>query len=69
MTKRSFYTIQYVLKRDINLSQIVEIYFQFLTIENKIVVFDISPLVKSISTGKSISTDADYKKEYFDYLM
>lgn len=40
-----------------------------MTKENKNDDFEISPFVKSISTGTSLPADLDYKKEYSDYLM
>lgn len=60
---------KYASDKKLSLSRIVESYLQSLTNENKNGDFEISPFVKSISTGKSISTDLDYKKEYSNYLM
>lgn len=60
---------QYASDKKMSLSRIVEFYFQSLTSEKKIDDFEISPFVRSISTGKSIPNDLDYKKEYSDYLM
>lgn len=60
---------KYASDKKLSLSRIVEFYLQSLTRENKEDDFEISPFVKSISTGKSIPADLDYKKEYSDYLM
>ncbi len=40
-----------------------------LTLEESKSEFEISPFVKSISTGKSLPNDLDYKDEYADFLM
>ncbi|NBC58928.1 MAG: hypothetical protein GVY05_11675 [Bacteroidetes bacterium] len=60
---------QYASEKKMSLSRIVEFYFQSITSKNKIDDFEISPFIKSISTGKSLPNDLDYKKEYSDYLM
>jgi len=60
---------EYASDKKLSLSRIVESYFQSLTREDKKDDFEISPFVKSISTGKSIPTDLDYKNEYSDHLM
>lgn len=60
---------RYASDKKLSLSRIVEFYLQSLTVEDKEDDFEISPFVKSISTGKSIPTDLDYKKEYSDHLM
>lgn len=60
---------EYASDKKLSLSRIVEFYLQSLTREYKKDDFEISPFVKSISTGKSIPVDLDYKKEYSDYLM
>ena len=52
-----------------SLSRIIEAYLQSLTSEKESTEFEISPFVKSISTGIEIPNDLDYKKEYTDYLM
>ncbi|HEA30601.1 MAG TPA: hypothetical protein ENH91_11500 [Leeuwenhoekiella sp.] len=59
----------YASDKKLSLSRLVEFYLQSLTTENKENDFEISPFVKSISTGTSVPTDIDYKKEYSDYLM
>lgn len=60
---------EYASDKKLSLSRIVEFYLQSLTREYKKDDFGISPFVKSISSGKSIPVDLDYKKEYSDYLM
>lgn len=52
-----------------SLSRIIEAYLQFLTSDNEISEFEISPFVKSISTGSKIPSDLDLKKEYSDHLL
>ncbi len=59
----------YASGKKISLSKIVENYLKLLTLEEgKDSEFEISPFVKSISTGVEIPNDLDYKKEYADYL-
>tara|TARA_R110000765_G_scaffold425581_1_gene538800 strand:- start:1385 stop:1633 length:249 start_codon:yes stop_codon:yes gene_type:complete len=60
---------KYASEQKLSLSRIVEFYLQSLTKEAEEDEFEISPFVKSISTGKSIPADLDYKKEYSDHLM
>tara|TARA_B100000949_G_C14177375_1_gene405924 strand:- start:596 stop:844 length:249 start_codon:yes stop_codon:yes gene_type:complete len=60
---------KYASDKKLSLSRIVEFYLQSLTAENKKDDFEISPFVKSISTGKSLPVDLDYKKDYSDYLI
>lgn len=59
---------KYASDKKLSLSRIIEFYLQSITTEGKDNSFEISPFVKSISTGKSIPTDLDYKKEYSEYL-
>jgi hypothetical protein len=59
---------KYASEKKTSLSRLIESYLQSLTTDKKQDDFEISPFVKSISTGKSISTDLDYKKEYSDYI-
>lgn len=59
----------YASNNQMSLSRIVEAYLQSLTSENDISEFEISPFVKSITTGTEIPADLDYKKEYFDFLI
>lgn len=58
----------YASDKKLSLSRLIESYLQSLTSENRNDEFEISPFVKSIATGKSLSKDLDYKKEYSDYL-
>lgn len=60
---------EYASNKKMSLSRIVEAYLQSLTSENETSEFEISPFVKSISTGTEIPADLDYKKEYSDYLI
>ncbi|WP_178989369.1 DUF6364 family protein [Winogradskyella schleiferi] len=57
----------YASNRKMSLSRIVEAYLQSLTSEITS-EFEISPFVRSISTGTKIPADLDYKNEYSDYL-
>lgn len=59
---------EYASNKKMSLSRIIEAYLQSLTSENESSGFEISPFVKSISTGVKIPTDLDYKEEYADYL-
>ena len=60
---------EYASNKKISLSRLIEAYLQSLTTENDISEFEISPFVKSITTGTEIPTDLDYKKDYSDYLI
>ncbi|MCH8536013.1 MAG: DUF6364 family protein [Flavobacteriaceae bacterium] len=60
---------KYASSKKISLSRIIESYLQSLTTEEEKNDFEISPFVKSISTGISLPDDFDYKKEYSDHLM
>ncbi len=59
----------YAHNKKISLSKLIETYLQALTLEESKSEFEISPFVKSISTGKSLPNDLDYKDEYADFLM
>lgn len=59
----------YASNKKMSLSRIVEAYLQSLTSEKDISKFEISPFVKSISTGTEIPANLDYKKDYSDYLV
>ena len=59
----------YASNKKMSLSRIVEAYLQSITSEKDISKFEISPFVKSISTGTEIPANLDYKKEYSDYLV
>lgn len=60
---------QYASEKKISLSRLSESYLQSITSEIETDDIEISPFVKSISTGVSIPNDLDYKKEYTNYLM
>lgn len=60
---------EYAADKKLSLSRIIEAYLQSLTAEKNENDFEISPFVKSISTGVSIPADLDYKKEYADFKM
>ncbi len=60
---------KYAAEKKISLSRMGGDYLKSLTVEENNDDFEISPFVKSISTGKSIPADVDYKKEYSDYLI
>lgn len=57
----------YAADRKISLSRLIEGYLDSLTeeIEDDL---EISPFVKSISTGKSIPNEVDVREEYFEAL-
>ena len=57
----------YAANKKVSLSRIIEAYLQSLTANHKEDDFEISPFIKSISTGSSLPADLDYKKEYADY--
>ncbi|NMM50894.1 DUF6364 family protein [Marinigracilibium pacificum] len=60
---------KYASNKKMSLSRLIEAYLQSLTTENETTEFEISPFVKSISTGKEIPSDLDLKKDYSDHLM
>ena len=54
-----------------SLSRLIESYLKSLIVQNNLNENDeiqISPFVKSLSSGVNIPTDLDYKKEYSNYL-
>ena len=57
----------YASDKKLSLSKLIENYLDSLT-QEKENEFEISPFVRSISSGKSVPADIDYKKEYVDYL-
>ncbi len=59
----------YARNKKISLSRLIESYLQALTVNENKSEFEISPFVKSISTGKSLPNNLDYKNEYSDFLM
>jgi hypothetical protein len=55
-----------------SLSRLIESYLKSLVMQdnsNDDSEIKISPFVKSISSGKSMPADLDYKKDYTDYLI
>ncbi|MGX9987636.1 DUF6364 family protein [Soonwooa purpurea] len=61
---------QYASNKKLSLSRLIENYLDSLTREQTD-EFEISPFVKSISSGKSIPIDADWKnmrEDYTDHL-
>jgi len=62
---------QYAAQHRLSLSRIVEAYLQSLTINSKPAdnELEITPFVKSMSTGVKIPADLDYKKEHLDFLV
>ncbi|KAB1067054.1 hypothetical protein F6U93_11570 [Tamlana haliotis] len=60
---------EYASNKKMSLSRIVEAYLQSLTSESDTSEFEISPFVKSISTGTEIPSNLDNKKEYSDFLI
>ena len=62
---------KYASTKKLSLSRLIENYLDSLTQENND-DFEISPFVKSISSGKSIPADADWKtlrEDYIEYLV
>ncbi|MCH5596983.1 DUF6364 family protein [Niabella ginsengisoli] len=61
---------KYAATKKLSLSRLIENYLHLVTLEQND-EFEISPFVKSISTGKNIPIDIDNKratKEYTDFL-
>ncbi len=58
---------KYASSKKVSLSSLIENYLDSIT-SQEIGDFEISPFVKSISTGKSIPADIDYKKDYIEYI-
>ncbi|MBK0369209.1 DUF6364 family protein [Flavobacterium agrisoli] len=59
---------QYASEKKISLSRLIENYLNSLTSENRADDLQISPFVKSLSSGIKIPADYDYKKDRADYL-
>ena len=60
---------KYALKKQLSLSKMIENYLNSLTSEkSEGSSLEISPFVKSLSSGINIPNDLDYKKEYVDFL-
>lgn len=58
----------YASDKKLSLSRLVENYLNSLTSDKPNDDLQISPFVKSLSTGISIPADFDYKKDRADYL-
>lgn len=58
---------KYASSRELSLSRLIENYLDSITQEQND-DFDISPFVKSISSGKSIPADVDWKNSREDYI-
>jgi hypothetical protein len=60
----------YASQKKVSLSRIIENYLNSLTNDSKNDnSIEISPFVKSLSSGKKMPTELDYKKEYSEHLM
>ena len=60
---------KYALEKKLSLSKMIENYLNSLTTEkSEGKSLEISPFVKSLSSGINIPNDLDYKKEYSDFL-
>jgi len=58
----------YASEKKLSLSRIIENYLNSLTSDKTNNDIQISPFVKSLSSGISIPADYDYKKDRADYL-
>lgn len=59
----------YAAEKKLSLSRLIENYLNAITAEeSKADELEISPFVKSLSSGTKIPSDYDYKKEYPEYL-
>ena len=58
----------YAAEKKMSLSRIIENYLNSLTAEKTNDDIQISPFVKSLSSGIKIPADYDYKKDRADYL-
>jgi hypothetical protein len=59
---------QYASDKKLSLSRLIENYLNSLTSDKPNDDLQISPFVKSLSSGISIPADYDYKKDRADYL-
>jgi Family of unknown function (DUF6364) len=62
----------YAKKQEKSLSKIVETFLESLVnTETEIIEKEIriTPFVKSLRTGATVSADLDYKKEYYEHLL
>lgn len=60
---------EYAAAKKMSLSKMIEAYLQSLTSEDGTAEFEISPFVKSISTGTKIPLDLNTKKDYGDHSI
>lgn len=62
---------EYASSHKRSLSRMIEAYLKSLVNQDnkKDDDFEISPFVKSMSTGVNIPTDLDYKSEYLDHML
>lgn len=58
----------YASEKKLSLSRIIENYLNSLTSDKTNNDIQISPFVKSLSSGIKIPADYDYKKDHADYL-
>ncbi|GGA80551.1 hypothetical protein GCM10008015_21580 [Flavobacterium palustre] len=58
----------YASEKKLSLSRLIENYLNSLTSEKPHDGLEISPFVKSLSSGVEIPADYDYKKDRADYL-
>lgn len=59
---------QYASEKKLSLSRLIENYLNSLTSDKSNDDLQISPFVKSLSSGIKIPADYDYKKDRADYL-
>ena len=59
---------QYASEKKLSLSRLIENYLNSLTSDKSDSDLQISPFVKSLSSGVKIPADYDYKKDRADYL-
>lgn len=59
---------KYATDKKLSLSRLIENYLNSLTSDSKSSDLEISPFVKSLSTGVQIPEQFDYKKDRGDYL-
>jgi hypothetical protein len=60
---------QYAFDKKLSLSRLIENYLNSLTSNKMDNEIQISPFVKSLSSGISLPADYDYKKDRADYLQ
>ena len=59
---------KYASEKKLSLSRLIENYLNYLTSDKTNDDLQISPFVKSLSSGIKIPADYDYKKDRADYL-